>query len=70
MAGTPRIVRHHRGLRDYTFLGCPLTRNRTPWCFRTCVPASDGRGACGRIAAHGILDRIQLAMVKHKAKAA
>jgi hypothetical protein len=45
---------------DYTFLGCPLTRNRSPWCFRICAPAPQKLGECGRVAPHAIKSRIQL----------
>ena len=46
-------------VQQYTYLGCPLTRNRTAWCFRLCVPDADGRGRCGRIAPHALKSRIQ-----------
>lgn len=45
--------------------GCPLTKNRTNWCFRLCVPA-DGAGQCGRIAPHGFLGRTQAAILARK----
>ena len=46
-------------LRRYTYLGCPLTRNRTAWCFRLCAPGAEGRGRCGRVAPHALKSRIQ-----------
>ena len=46
-------------LKRHTYLGCPLTRNRTAWCFRLCAPDSDGNGCCGRIAPHALKSRIQ-----------
>ena len=55
-----RVVKVKKRLRAYTYLGCSLTRNRSPWCFRLCVPDSKGRGHCGRIAPHGMKSRIQL----------
>ncbi len=42
-----------------TFLGCPLTRNRTPWCFRLCPPDPEGRGRCGRVAPHSLSSNVQ-----------
>lgn len=47
----------------YTFLGCPLTKNRSPWCFRICNPNADGQGRCGRVAPHTIKGRIQQGIV-------
>ena len=54
-----RRVKTSSGLREYTYLGCALTRNRSPWCFRLCQPDLDGRGVCGRIAPHAFTGRIQ-----------
>jgi hypothetical protein len=48
-----------KGLKRYTYLGCPMTKNRSPWCFRMCKPNTDGTGACGRVAPHGFRSRIQ-----------
>jgi len=45
--------------------GCPLTRNRTNWCYRSCEPV-EGRGRCGRIAPHGLLGRTQAAILALK----
>jgi hypothetical protein len=55
-----RRVRTSRGLPEYTYLGCPLTRNRSPWCFRLCTPDAEGHGRCRRVAPHGFTGRIQL----------
>ncbi len=52
-----RVIR--RDLKDYTYLGCPLTKNRSPWCFRLCIPTAAGTGLCGRVAPHGFKSRIQ-----------
>jgi len=57
-----------RGLRDYTYLGCPMTKNRTPWCFRMCKPNADGTGFCGRVAPHGFKSRIQQGIEDFKKK--
>ena len=48
-----------KDLKEYTYLGCPLTKNRSPWCFRMCKPNADGTGFCGRVAPHGFKSRIQ-----------
>jgi hypothetical protein len=48
-----------KGLKEYTYLGCPMTNNRSPWCFRMCRPNADGTGLCGRVAPHGFKSRIQ-----------
>jgi acyl-coenzyme A thioesterase PaaI-like protein len=63
-----RTVRTNRGLKEYTYLGCPLTRNRTPWCFRLCNPDTDGHGECGRIAPHSFKSKIQLGIEAHNQK--
>ena len=55
-----RRVRTSNGLKQYTYLGCPLTRNRSPWCFRLCTPDVAGHGHCDRVAPHGFKGRIQL----------
>ena len=48
-----------KDLKKYTYLGCPITKNQTPWCFRTCRPNADGTGFCGRLAPHSFKGRIQ-----------
>jgi hypothetical protein len=53
-------VKTSKGLKEYTYLGCLLTRNRSPWCLRLCTPDTQGHGHCGRIAPHGFTGRIQL----------
>lgn len=62
MTTETRTVRTSKGLREYTYLGCPFTRNRTPWCFRLCSPDDEGHGHCGRIAPHGLKGRTQLSI--------
>ena len=52
-------VNIRKNLRERTYLGCPMTKNRSPWCFRMCKPNADGTGFCGRLAAHGFKSRIQ-----------
>ena len=61
-----KTVRTKKGLKKYTYLGCPLTRNRSPWCFRLCVPDGEGHGQCGRVAPHSFKSRIQLGIERHK----
>jgi acyl-coenzyme A thioesterase PaaI-like protein len=65
---TRKTVRTSRGIRKYTYLGCPMTRNRSAWCYRLCPPDSEGKGRCGRVAPHSLLSRTQLAILKYKRK--
>ena len=53
-------------LKDFTYLGCPLTKNQSAWCFRLCRPDSAGHGQCGRIAPHSVKSQIQLGIERHK----
>jgi hypothetical protein len=48
--------------------GCPLTKSRTNWCYRMCMPVN-GLGACGRIAPHTLRGRTDLAIEKQLANA-
>lgn len=50
---------NRKDLKNYTYLGCPMTKNRSPWCFRMCRPNADGTGYCGRVAPHSFKSRIQ-----------
>ena len=61
-------IRTHRSLKEYTYLGCPLTRNRSAWCYRSCQPDASDRGLCGRLAPHSLKGRTQLAIEKHNAR--
>jgi hypothetical protein len=61
-----KYIKSPKGLKDYTYLGCPLTNNRTPWCFRLCVPDVSGNGNCGRIAPHSLTSRIQQSIIDYK----
>jgi uncharacterized protein (TIGR00369 family) len=61
-------VRTSRGNKQYTCLGCPLTRNRTAWCFRLCTPDEEGNGRCGRIAPHSLRSRTQLSIEHYNEK--
>lgn len=44
--------------------GCPMTKNRSGWCFGMCVP-HDGEGACGRIAPHSLIGRTDRALIRY-----
>ena len=61
-----KIVRTRKGPKAYTYLGCPITRNRSPWCYRSCQPDARDRGPCGRLAPHSLKSRIQQAIENHK----
>ena len=65
-----KIVSIRKGLKEYCYLGCPLTNNRTPWCFRMCTPNTNGTGFCGRVAPHGFKSRIQQGIEDFKKKQA
>ncbi|MFO7892316.1 MAG: hypothetical protein R6U63_01165 [Longimicrobiales bacterium] len=62
---TIRKVRTKKGVREYYWVGCPLTKNRAAWCFRLCDPDADGKGQCGRLAPHGLKSRTQRAIAEH-----
>jgi len=66
MALIKKQIQPKRGLKEYTYLGCPLTNNRTPWCFRLCAPDALGNGDCGRIAPHSLISRIQQSIIDNK----
>jgi len=61
-------VRTKKGMKKYTYLGCPLTRNRSAWCYRLCTPDGEGNGRCGRVAPHSFKSRTQIAIEKHNRK--
>jgi uncharacterized protein (TIGR00369 family) len=65
---TKRRVKTSTGLKEYTYLGCPLTRNRSPWCFRLCTPDVEGHGRCGRTAPHALTGRIQAGILEYNKK--
>jgi hypothetical protein len=60
------LKRKKSQFRQYTYLGCPLTKNRTPWCFRMCKPRPDGTGVCGRVAPHTIKGHIQRSIIERE----
>lgn len=61
-------IRTIKGLKEHTYLGCSVTRNRTAWCYRICIPDKKGNGHCGRLAPHSLKSYIQLGIEKHKQK--
>jgi uncharacterized protein (TIGR00369 family) len=65
---TKRRVKTSKGLKEYTYLGCPLTHNRSPWCFRLCTPDVKGHGHCGRMAPHALVGRIQAGIQEYNKK--
>lgn len=50
-------LRTTKGVREYSYLGCPLTRNKAAWCHRLCKPDVKGKGRCGRVAPHSLTGR-------------
>ena len=54
-----------RTLKPYTYLGCPLTRLGSAWCYRICEPDVEGNGRCGRLAPHTLRSTIQLAIDRY-----
>jgi hypothetical protein len=58
-----RVARNSPTIRHQ--VGCPLTRNRSAWCYRLCAP-EDGRGLCGRIAPHALRGRTDLAIESYQ----
>ena len=53
--------------REYAVLGCPMDRHRATWCQGLCRPLA-GRGTCGRIAPHAMIDRHRRAIAAYKAR--
>ena len=56
-------------LRDQELLRCPHVRYQATWCRRMCVPV-EGMGQCGRMAPHGMKDKIQRAIARRLAEEA
>jgi hypothetical protein len=54
-------------LQPYSYLGCPETVARVPWCYRICKPIN-GLGTCGRVAPHTLLGRVQRAIARYQAE--
>ncbi len=63
-------INNRKNLKEYTYLGCPMTKNRSAWCFRMCKPNANGNGFCGRVAPHGFKSRIQQGIEDFKKKQA
>lgn len=51
-------------IQPYSYLGCPETVSRVPWCYRICKPIN-GKGTCGRVAPHVLKGRIQRAIAAY-----
>jgi len=66
VAKRKRKIRTSSGVKEYTYLGCPLTSNRSAWCFRICEPDTEGHGHCGRLAPHSMKSRIQQGIEDHE----
>jgi hypothetical protein len=49
----------------FTFHGCVVTKHRSKSCRGLCRPIN-GIGACGRIAPHSMLSRIQMSIAAYK----
>ena len=49
----------------FTFHGCVVTKHRSKSCRALCRPIN-GIGACGRIAPHSMLSRIQASIAAYK----
>jgi len=64
-----RNIRRYSGpkpkLQPYSYLGCPETVSRVPWCYRICKPIH-GRGTCGRMAPHMLKSRVQRAIAAYR----
>jgi hypothetical protein len=63
-----RLARRTRTrIPEYTCLGCPLTKSRSLWCHRLCVPR-EGIGVCGRVAPHAVVGRTAEAILRYKVR--
>ncbi len=58
-----------RGLQTAR-LGCPLTHNRTRWCFNLCIPDDAGDGFCGRVAPYHLQGNIGKSIENYNKKKA
>ena len=56
-----------KGLPPYTYLGCAVTKDRTPWCHGICKPRK-GLGQCGRPFPGHMEGRTQRAIKNYKAE--
>jgi len=54
-------------LPPYTYLGCAVTKDKTPWCRSVCKPRN-GIGQCGRPFPGHMEGRTQRAIKKYKSK--
>ncbi len=58
-----------RKLPAFTALRCPMVGHLPSWCRYLCEPI-DGKGICGRLAPHTMLDRTQRAILAYKERQA
>ena len=58
--------KRNRRLPAFTVLRCPMVGHQASWCRGLCRPL-EGRGICGRLAPHAMLDRTQRAILRHNA---
>jgi len=63
----PKAGRKRSRLRAYTVLRCPLNGHQVSFCRGLCAPV-DGRGICGRAAAHSMMGRHQAAIAMYEAR--
>jgi hypothetical protein len=61
-----KLVRIQKNLNNRKEWGCPLTKNRSNWCYQICVPRN-GCGECGRVAPHNMLGRTRMAILRYNA---
>ncbi|MFC1575323.1 hypothetical protein ACFL5A_01585 [Gemmatimonadota bacterium] len=65
---TRRVVKRERTrVPEYTCLGCPMTKSRSLWCHRMCVP-KNGLGVCGRVAPHAVVGKTAEAILRYKTR--
>jgi hypothetical protein len=53
-----------RRLPPYRTIKCPMVGHQATWCRGLCIP-SDGHGICGRVAAHAMKGRTQIAIAEY-----
>ena len=64
------ILRKKPNRSAYLFpqsFGCPVTKNRSSWCFDICTPV-EGKGPCGRMAPQLIVGRTRRAIMNFEMK--
>jgi hypothetical protein len=56
-----------RRIRAHGAVRCPLAGHQVGWCRGLCKPV-ENRGICGRVAAHSLQGRTQLAIASEQAR--